>query len=179
MNIRKKAITRLLKFLYLIILMAININAISQGKLTVASTAFTEGNSIPEKFTCAGKNISPPLSWSNAPAGTKSFALIMDDPDAPMGVWVHWVLYNIPANVTTLKEDLKIADIKAIYGLNDWRSAGYGGPCPPNGQHRYIFKLYALDTVLESASDMTKQKLEAAMKGHILAKGELMGTFAR
>ncbi len=179
MDTSKRLLTRLARFACLIIYIAINTSAIGQGKLTVTSTAFIGGDAIPAKFTCVGQNVSPPLSWSNVPVDTKSFALVMDDPDAPMGVWVHWVVYNIPPGVTNLKENFNIADIKAINGLNDWRSAGYGGPCPPGGKHRYLFKLYALDTTLESASDMTKQKLEGVMKGHILARGELMGTFAQ
>jgi len=150
--------------------------------LELTSTAFTEGKSIPSKFTCDGTDISPPLAWSGAPSETKTFALIADDPDAPGGMWVHWVAWNIPASTTTFAEGMEkgagLAD-GTRQGISDFKRPGYGGPCPPSGTHRYFFKLYALDTALELPAAATKSALEAAMKGHILAQAQLMGTYAR
>jgi Raf kinase inhibitor-like YbhB/YbcL family protein len=146
------------------------------------SSAFSSGSSIPSKYTCDGQNISPSLTWSGAPADTKSFALISDDPDAPMGTWVHWVAWNIPASSNSLKEDMdKGAHLSdgTNQGISDFKRPGYGGPCPPSGTHRYFFKLYALDTELDIPATSTKKDLEAAMKGHILAKAELVGTYTR
>jgi Raf kinase inhibitor-like YbhB/YbcL family protein len=151
--------------------------------MKITSNAFSEGNPIDTKYTCDGENISPQLSWSNAPDTTKSFALICDDPDAPVGVWVHWVLYNLPANTKELPQAVATTEQvldNAKQGINDFKKIGYGGPCPPKGNpHRYYFKLYALDTELNLASGLTKEKLLAAMKGHILAECSLMGTYAR
>lgn len=148
----------------------------------ITSGAFQNNASIPSKYTCDGNDVSPPLAWSGAPSGTKSFALIADDPDAPMGTWVHWVVWNIPATATSLKEALdknpSLAD-GTRQGLSDFKRAGYGGPCPPSGTHRYMFKLYALDTVLDLDQSTTKVKLESAMKGHILGQATLMGTYRR
>jgi Raf kinase inhibitor-like YbhB/YbcL family protein len=150
--------------------------------LTVASSAFPAGGPIPSVHTCEGKDISPPLAWTDSPAGTESFALISDDPDAPMGTWVHWVLYNLPPSTRQLPEAFPT---KAQFpdgtrqGMTDFQRIGYGGPCPPSGTHRYYFKLYALDAVLDLASGATKPQLEAAMQGHILAQAELMGTYKR
>jgi Raf kinase inhibitor-like YbhB/YbcL family protein len=155
------------------------------GKMTIqlTSTAFTEGQPIPKKYTCEGPDVSPALSWKGAPEGAKSFALICDDPDAPMGTWVHWVLFNIPADTTGLAEDvpkkLKL-DSGAKQGTSDFKRPGYGGPCPPPGKpHRYFFKLYALDTVLDLKEGATKKDLEKAMQRHILGQGRLMGTYKR
>ena len=151
--------------------------------LQITSTAFSEGQPIPAKYSCEGSDISPPLAWTNAPANTKSFALIADDPDAPMGTWVHWVLYDLPANTVGLPEDVAKTQFiagNAKKGLNSWPRLGYGGPCPPPGKpHRYFFKLYALDRMLELKPGATKKDVEAAMKGHILAEGQLMGTYQR
>jgi hypothetical protein len=150
--------------------------------ITVTSSAFTEGAMIPKKYTCDAEDISPDLKWSGAPPGAKSLALICDDPDAPVGTWVHWVLFNIPADVTALPAGIPAdAALKngARHGKNDFRKLGYGGPCPPGGTHRYYFKLYALDTVLTLESGSTKAQLVAAMKGHILAEGQLMGKYKR
>jgi Raf kinase inhibitor-like YbhB/YbcL family protein len=151
-------------------------------KMQITSSAFTEGGMIPAKFTCDGQNISPPLEWGNAPAGTKSFALISDDPDAPMGTWVHWVAYNIPASVNKLGENVKtekeLAD-GTRQGNNSWPNIGYGGPCPPSGTHRYYFKLYALDTTLDLKPGATKAQVLQAMKGHVLAEAQLMGKYKR
>ena len=145
--------------------------------LDLKSDAFLNGQSIPAKYSCIGKNISPALTWSNPPAGTQSFALIVDDPDAPAGTWVHWVLFNIPSTTTSLEES---ADISAVaVGKNSSGNMRYDGPCPPSGTHRYYFKLYALDSILDLSSGASKEQLLTAMKGHILAQGELMGTFSK
>lgn len=146
------------------------------------SSVFKEGETIPVKHTCDGKDVSPPLSWSGAPEGTKSFALICDDPDAPMGTWVHWVIYNIPDSVTSLPEGVptnKSVMGDALQGITDFRRIGYGGPCPPGGTHRYYFKIYALDTILDLPAGATKGELLKAMEGHILAEGQLMGRYSR
>ena len=148
----------------------------------IKSSAFNNGSAIPSKYTCDGQDVSPPLNWSGAPSGTKSFALIADDPDAPVGTWVHWVAWNIPATAAGLKEALeKNAALTdgTRQGLSDFKRAGYGGPCPPSGTHRYMFKLYALDTVIDLDQTTTKAKLETAMKGHVLAQTTLMGTYSR
>ena len=149
----------------------------------IASTAFSSGSTIPKKFTCDGPDVSPELSWKEAPAATQSFALIMDDPDAPVGTWVHWVLYNVPGNTKELTEGVEKRDQLgngATQGRNDFRRIGYGGPCPPPGTpHRYFFKLYALDTKLSLKPGATKQELEGAIKGHILGQTELMGRYGR
>jgi len=153
------------------------------GKLMdIKSPVFTEGAMIPTKYTCDGQNISPPLEWKNAPADTKSFVLISDDPDAPMGIWVHWVVYNIPPDMMNLDEDIRPEkEFKngMRQGSNDWPEIGYGGPCPPGGTHRYYFKLYALDTILDLKPGATKAQLLKAMKGHILAEAQLMGKYKR
>lgn len=147
--------------------------------IKLTSTAFEHKGAIPDAYTCKGKNLSPNLSWSDNPEGTKSFALIMDDPDAPMGTWVHWVLYNIPSSITTLDDGSSASDTGMKTGVNSWRKADYGGPCPPTGQHRYFFKLYALDTLMDAQEEYTKAELIHAMQGHVLATGELMGTFSK
>ncbi|MGC8830205.1 MAG: YbhB/YbcL family Raf kinase inhibitor-like protein [Verrucomicrobiia bacterium] len=151
--------------------------------MQLKSSAFANGQPIPVKYTGQGKDISPPLEWSDAPAGTKSFAIISDDPDAPVGVWVHWVIYDIPANVTKLDENVPTKETLptgAKQGINDFGNVGYGGPMPPPGKpHRYFFKLYALDTVLNLKPRASKQELLRAMQGHILAQAELMGTYQR
>lgn len=150
--------------------------------LEIKSPAFKNGESIPVKYTGKGEDISPPLEWSGVPEGTKGFALISDDPDAPMGTWVHWVLYNIPANVTSLPENLpktETLDNGALQGKSDFKRYGYGGPCPPGGTHRYYFKVYALDTVIKAGPGLTKKQLLKAMDNHILAQGELMGKYSR
>jgi len=148
----------------------------------LSSSAFAQGQPIPPQYTCRGKDVSPPLNWSDAPAGTQSFALICDDPDAPAGDWVHWLIYNLPAATHSLPEgvptDGQLPD-GSRQGLNGWGQTGYRGPCPPSGTHRYFFKLYALDTVLNLPPGATKQQLLKAMEGHILARTELMGTFRK
>ncbi len=148
----------------------------------LTSTAFGNGDPIPTKYTCDNQDISPPLQWSDPPEGTRSFALICDDPDAPVGTWVHWVLYNLPASTRDLPEavpsDADLSD-GGQHGQNSWRRPGYGGPCPPGGTHRYFFKLYALDAELELAAGASKEQLLAAMKGHVLASTETMGVYSR
>ena len=158
--------------------------ATMKNELTVTSDAFASGQSIPNKYSCIGRNISPPLAWNEPPAGTQSFTLIMDDPDAPVGTWVHWVLYNIPLAKRDLQEDLPITgksmDPNAIYvGKNSSGNIGYDGPCPPSGTHRYIFKLFALDTTINLLPGATKEQVLKEMDGHILAQGELVGTFSK
>jgi len=156
--------------------------ALQAEAFQLTSPAFQPGESIDSKYTCDGQDISPPLSWTAPPAGTKSLALIMDDPDAPMGTWVHWVIYNIPAGESSLPEAVP-ADQElpngARQGLNSWPKYGYGGPCPPSGQHRYFFKLYALDAVLDLPARVTKERLLQAMEGHVLGRAELMGLYRR
>lgn len=152
--------------------------------LDLKSDAFVNGQSIPAKYSCVGKNVSPALIWGDPPDGTQSFALVVDDPDAPMGTWVHWVLYNIPADQRSLAEDLPVTgknvDPNAIYfGKNSSGNTRYDGPCPPSGMHRYYFKLYALDTPVDLLPGATKEELLKAMQGHILAQGGLMGTFSK
>ena len=151
-------------------------------EIEIKSTAFDEGEMIPSQYTCDGEDFSPPLSWGSVPEGTKSLALICDDPDAPMGTWVHWVLYNIPADVKELPENvppLETLPNGAKHGKNDFRKIGYGGPCPPGGIHRYYFKLYALDTEIDLEPGITKAQLLKAMEGHVLAEGQLMGKYKR
>lgn len=149
----------------------------------LTSPAFAEGAPIPAKHTCDGKDLSPPLKWSNVPQGTKSLALICDDPDAPVGTWAHWVLYNIPPSATELPEGVPPKEVvlnSARQGINDFKRIGYGGPCPPpGGPHRYFFKLYALNAELSLRPGATKRDLLRAMEGHILAEGQLMGTYRR
>lgn len=144
--------------------------------LQVQSAAFEEGGDIPRKYTCDGENLSPPLSWSGVPKGTRSLVLIVDDPDAPRGDFVHWVMYNIPGDRTELPEGVGIG----VQGKNDSGGTGYGGPCPPAGPaHRYFFKVYALDQELNLTAGATKAQVVQAMDGHILAEGQLMGKYGR
>jgi len=161
------------------------INATSENTMNfhITSTAFSEGQPIPRKFTCQGSDVSPPLKWTGAPSNARSFALVADDPDAPVGTWVHWVLYNLPAASTDLAENTqKLAALPggARQGVNDFHQPGYGGPCPPPGKpHRYFFKLYALDTLLDLKPGATKKDVERAMENHILGQAQLMGTYQR
>lgn len=150
--------------------------------ISVSSSAFQEGGMIPAKYTCDGQDISPPLKWAGEPEGTRSIALISDDPDAPMRTWVHWVVWNIPPSVHELAEnvwpDPELPD-GSRQGITDFNRPGYGGPCPPSGVHRYYFKVYAMDTKLNLPSSTRKADLLKAMKGHILAEGQLMGKYSR
>lgn len=149
----------------------------------IESPAFQEKSSIPRKYTCDGEDLSPPLVWSEAPPGTESFVLISDDPDAPVGTWVHWVVYNLSADVRELTEGLPKTETLpngARQGMTDFRRVGYGGPCPPPGEpHRYFFKLYALDTTLDLSPKATKAEVLMAMNGHELAQAELVGLYGR
>ena len=149
-----------------------------------SSAAFAHQGAIPSKYSCEGADLSPPLSWSGLPPGTRSLALIVDDPDAPdpaapKMTWVHWVLYNLPPAAPGLAEGASTLPAGTLQGMNDWRRTGYGGPCPPIGRHRYFHKLYALDTVLPDLGRPTKAMLEQAMKGHILGQAELVGTYQK
>jgi Raf kinase inhibitor-like YbhB/YbcL family protein len=172
-------------FALLALLAATNARSESaEGELTMTLTspAFAHGEAIPRQYTCDGSDTSPALTWSGAPAGTQSFALICDDPDAPAGIWVHWVLYDIPVSVTSLEEGIASVnhpDSGGTHGTTSFRRLGYGGPCPPGGTHRYYFKLYALDTILDLSPGATKRQLVQAMEGHILAEAQLMGTYTR
>lgn len=150
--------------------------------MRITSPAFNEGEAIPAKYTCDGDNISPPLEWSDVPEGTLYFALICDDPDAPVGVWDHWLLFNLPAAHHGLEEQISSEFDPfpgSAHGLNSWKQACYGGPCPPSGTHRYYFKLYALDARINLKPGATKADILRAMDGHILAQARLMGTYAR
>jgi Raf kinase inhibitor-like YbhB/YbcL family protein len=150
--------------------------------INITSSAFEEGGLIPPKYTCDGSDISPPLQWDAIPEGTKSIALISDDPDAPMGTWVHWVLYNLPPDKKELNENIPPDENLpngAKQGITDFRRVGYGGPCPPSGTHRYFFKIYALDATLDLPPRAGKSDLVSAMEGHILAEGQLMGKYKR
>lgn len=145
--------------------------------LTITSQAFSDKGMIPARFTCDGQDVNPSLEWGITPTGTRTLALIMDDPDAPVGTWVHWVVWNIQPETRHIKENSVPAG--ALQGLNSWKRTVYGGPCPPSGTHRYYFKLYALDTALDLPRTAAKAELELAMHGHILAQGEIMGTYRR
>jgi Raf kinase inhibitor-like YbhB/YbcL family protein len=154
--------------------------------LALSSTAFSNGGKIPSKYTCEGNDLSPPLSWTDVPEGTKSLALIVDDPDAPdpakpQRVYVHWVVYNISPNAAGFGEGASPNAMPsgAVTGLNDYSKSDWGGPCPPIGRHRYFFKLYALDTEITGLSSPTKADVERAMKGHVVDSGELIGTYQK
>ena len=152
--------------------------------MELTSPAFADRGEIPQRHTCEGDDVSPPLAWRGLPAGTRSLVLIVDDPDAPdpaapKRTWVHWVLFDIPPTTTGLPEDASPLPDGTRNGVSDWGRAGWGGPCPPVGRHRYFFKLYALDTLLPALERPTKAALEAAMKGHVLAKAELVGTYQK
>lgn len=154
--------------------------------LTLESGAFDNGGTIPSRYTCKGKDISPSLSWKGVPETARSLVLIVDDPDAPdpkapKMTWVHWVLYNMPPDVSGLAEGMTSAKLPpgTEEGMNDWNKTGYGGPCPPIGRHRYFHKLYALDTVLKGMGTPTKAEVEAAMKGHVITQAELVGTYQK
>ena len=150
--------------------------------LKLTSSAFIEKGNIPDKYTCKGKNISPPVTWEEAPEGAKSFTLICDDPDAPGGTWDHWILLNIPSAQTHLAEGIAARsqfENGSRHGKNSWGRNDYGGPCPPSGKHRYYFKIYALDTLLDLPAGATKKEVEHSMKGHILSEGQLMGYYQK
>ena len=166
------------------VITAMALSARGEGNMRIVSSAFTHEGAIPTIYTCEGKDISPPISWSEVPTGTKTLALIVDDPDAPdpdapKMTWVHWVLYNVPPTSDGLPEGVKTLPAGTKEGVNDWKRTGYGGPCPPIGRHRYFHKLYALDTVLPDLKQPTKAKLEDAMKGHVLGEARLIGTYRK
>lgn len=182
-----------MKKVWCIILLAFAVGFVSTSKaqeaikmMKLTSPNFDPNQSIPKKFTCDGEDISPALRWDGVPQGTKSFALIVDDPDAPdpanpKMTWVHWVLYNLPADAEHLPEGIDPEQLPpgTLQGLNDWKKTGYGGPCPPVGRHRYFHKLYALDAVLTDLNQPTKGELEKAMAGHVLETAELIGVYQR
>jgi len=175
----------LLKLVLLSIIISANAQEVNTA-MQLTSQSFANQNVMAKKFTCDGEDISPALEWSDVPEETKSFALIVDDPDAPdpanpKMTWVHWILYNIPTTVRSLPEGVKDRDLPkgTFQGLNDWKKTGYGGPCPPIGKHRYFHKLYALNIILPDLTRPTKAKLEEAMEGHILYKAELIGLYQR
>ena len=183
-----KLLTRLLPLAVLIFNLNIPITSIAEDKmaLRLSSSVFTDGGEIPSKYTCEGEDISAALEWEGVPEGARSLVLIVDDPDAPdpkapKMTWVHWVLYNIPPETVGLPEGAASADLPpgTKEGLNDWKRTGYGGPCPPVGRHRYFHKLYALDTLLKGMDRPTKAQIESAMRGHIIAKAELVGTYEK
>ncbi len=151
---------------------------------TLTSGAFDDGGQIPARYTCEGEDVSPPLAWSGAPPATKSYALIVDDPDAPdpdnpRMTWVHWIVFNLPPDSEGLGEAVEQMPGDGAQGVNDWKRADYGGPCPPIGRHRYFHKLYALDAVLSGLSQPTKDELTEAMQGHVLAEVQLVGTYEK
>ncbi len=151
-------------------------------EIKITSSAFEDGALIPSKYTCDGEDISPPLQWASVPDRTRSIALIADDPDAPVGTWVHWVLFNLPAETRELAENIppdKTLLNGAKQGVSDFGRIGYGGPCPPSGTHRYFFKIYALDTEIDLPAGTNKARLLKAMEGHILGRGQLIGKYKR
>jgi hypothetical protein len=147
------------------------------GEFKISSPAFQNNGDIPQKYTCDGIDVNPPLKIDNVPSETKSLALIVDDPDAPMGTWVHWVVWNIDPKTAEIQEDA--VPKGALLGVNDFRKNDYGGPCPPSGRHRYFFKLYALDRILNLGMTAKKADIESAMKGHILSEAQIIGLYAR
>jgi Raf kinase inhibitor-like YbhB/YbcL family protein len=158
-----------------------------KNTIRLESPAFTSGGAIPKLYTCDGKDVSPPLTWSGIPENARSVALVCEDPDAPRGTWTHWVIFDIPASVKELGEgipaqervDLGTGGKTALHGKNDFGKTGYGGPCPPSGTHRYSFRIYALDGTLDLGPDTTRERLLGAIRGHVLAEGQLMGKYSR
>jgi Raf kinase inhibitor-like YbhB/YbcL family protein len=151
-------------------------------EIKLQSTAFEDGELIPSKYTCDGKNISPPLKWENIPEETQSIAIICDDPDAPMGIWVHWIIFNLPPETSRLEENFPDDETfpdGTRQGINDFGAVGYGGPCPPAGSHRYFFKIYALDMLVSLVTVVDKQTLLETIDGHIIAHGQLIGRYHR
>src|SRR3990167_2166549 len=167
----------------IILFLAFSISAFSEklpgGQMKIISDAFENGKIIPSKYTCDASDISPSLSWDGTPANTKSFVLIVDDPDAPHGTWDHWILFNIPSSVHQLPENISTLPEGTREGKNSWDKTGYGGPCPPSGVHRYFFKLYALDNVLTLKNGATKTEIMDAMKNNVIAESNLLGKYER
>lgn len=152
------------------------------NSIVVTSRAFKNMQPLPVTYACDGEDVSPPLAWSGVPSAAKSLVLIADDPDAPAGTWVHWVLYDLPASLDSLEENVPKTDTLANggrQGITDFRRIGYGGPCPPSGTHRYFFRLFALDVILGLPPGKTRRDIDRAMQGHIIASGELVGTYSR
>jgi Raf kinase inhibitor-like YbhB/YbcL family protein len=147
--------------------------------MKITSSAFANYGDIPSRYTCDGENISPPLQWEGVPEGTKSLTLICDDPDAPKGVWDHWIIFNLPVQVILLPEGIKKFSPETKLGKNSWGKENYGGPCPPDKKHRYFFKLYALDTFLKLSNGSTKEQIKQSMKKHVIEEAELVGLYAR
>jgi Raf kinase inhibitor-like YbhB/YbcL family protein len=166
-----------LTLLVLLVAVCASKEAHTMATLQITSPAFQNDGQIPRLYTCDGKDINPALVIAGVPQGTRSLALICDDPDAPVGIWVHWVVWNIDAGVKEIKENTVPSG--AVQGINDFRKHAYGGPCPPSGTHRYFFKVYALDQMLQISPNSTKADLERAMKGHVLAEGQLVGLYQR
>ena len=166
--------------LFLVFLTSCTQSAIVQNQegdtMKIISPAFKEAGMIPAEYTCTGDDISPELNIEGVPANAKSLALICDDPDAPMGTWDHWVVFNIPASATKIA---KATEPQGTAGKNSWGKTGYGGPCPPSGVHRYFFKAYALDIMLDLPSGSNKKAVESAMKGHVVAQTQLMGKYQK
>lgn len=182
----KTSVSRFVSRAVLTLGASLSVGVYGEATMQLTSTAFSHHSAIPAVHTCEGRDMSPPLSWSGAPERTRSFALIVDDPDAPdpaapKMTWVHWVVFNIPPDVASLVEGASGGALPsgAVEGLNDWHHAGYRGPCPPIGRHRYVHKLYALDTLLPVTRSATKTVVEREMKGHILAKSELIGIYQK
>jgi Raf kinase inhibitor-like YbhB/YbcL family protein len=159
-----------------VVVAAIGSFAAEGAKMKITSSAFQQGGNIPSKFSCDGANTNPPLQISDVPLGAKSLVLIVDDPDAPSGLFTHWAIWNISSQTSTIAEG---STPKGVQGTNDFGKSGYGGPCPPSGAHRYYFKIFALDRELDLPSGAKRSQLDAAMKGHVIAQGELMGRYAR
>jgi len=154
----------------------------ARGRIEVHSAAFSEGEAIPSDFTCDGADMSPPVEWSSVPSGTKSIAILMEDPDAPSGDWTHWLAYDLPPSLTQLPAGVPMSKkipSGGIQGRTDFGKTGYSGPCPPRGIHRYFFRIYALDAMLGLKPEASKQELSQAMQGHILAQGHLTGIYER
>jgi hypothetical protein len=166
-----------LTLLALLFAVFVSKEAMTMGAFQITSPAFQNNGQIPRLYTCDGKDINPALVIAGVPQGTRSLALICDDPDAPVGIWVHWVAWNIDPGVKEIKENTVPSG--AVQGVNDFRKHAYGGPCPPSGTHRYFFKVYALDQMLQIGPNSTKADLEKAMKGHVLAEGQLVGLYQR
>lgn len=179
-----KSMGKFSRWLLLLLLLTASAQADQSAQFSISSPQFSNGGAIPARFTCEGSDTSPALAFAGAPDGTRSLALIVDDPDAPdpkapRMTWVHWVLYNLPAGTAGLAKGVADLPDGTLSGLNDWKRTGYGGPCPPIGRHRYFFKLYALDSVLPDLGRPDKAQLLDAIEGHVLARAKLVGTYEK